>query len=317
MTVYAWLGLLVLAVGCDRSGPVGRSTAATPRVVFVGAAADDPLWPAFRAGAQRFADRVGLVSVEFAAPPSRSPEQQCQLILELLQTKLDGICVQVIDAALLAPVLRRVQTRGVRVVTVGKDVPRDARAGYAGLDEQAAGRALALAVGAALPDGGTVMLLHAGRDSPRFGPRLRAYQEAGGAVPGLFSLGSFDCRADPAEAERIVADKLSRFRLHAIISLGDWPLEAVTQGGLQLPAGCRLIAHGASPRYVSLLEDGRCAALIGADYTAIGYDAVRICATAILDKTVGNRTFLADAHTVRADNLAEHHAHFSPAAPPP
>lgn len=299
VTVLAWS-----LIGCDPGDPAGNATGPRPRIAFIGASLDDPLWPALKLGAERSADRLGLVDVDYAAPAVRSSDAQQALILERIDAGAQGVCVQVIDPTALSPWLATLRPRGIRVVTMMRDVAPFDRVGHAGVDDEAVGRLLARAVVETLPERGRVMLLHAGRLDPVYGPRLRAYDASMERFPQVHTQARFDCQADPVRAERIVAERLTRFRPDAWVAVGPWPLDAMRADRMDLPDGCTVIACGAFPAYWPLLRDGRCAALIGAeDYSTIGREALTICIAAILNEQHKAQTYLASARIIRAADL--------------
>ena len=299
VAVVAWS-----LIGCDPSNPAGNSTGPRPRIAFIGASLDDPLWPALKRGAERSADHLGLVDVDYAAPPIRSSDAQQTLILERIDAGAQGVCVQVVDPTALSPWLATLRTRGIRVVTMMHDVAPPNRVGHAGVDDEAVGRALARAVVETVPERGRVMVLHAGRLDPVYGPRLRAYDASMERFPRVHTQARFDCQADPVRAERIVAERLTRFRPDAWVAVGPWPLDAMRADRIDLPNGCTVIACGAFPAYWSLLREGRCAALIGAeDYRTIGQEALTICIAAILNEQHKTQTYLAPARIIRAADL--------------
>ena len=248
--------------------------------------------------------RVGLVDVDYAAPPVRSSGAQQALILERIEAGAQGVCVQVVDPTALSPWLATLQPRGIRVVTMMRDVAASERVGHAGVDGEAIGRALARAVTETVPERGRVMVLHAGRLDSVYGPRLRAYDALMKRFPQVHTQGRFDCQGDALRAESIVADKLTRFRPDAWVAVGPWPLDAMRADRVVFPPGCTAVACGAFPAFWPLLREGRCAALIGAeDYSTVGHEALTICISAILNEQHQAQTYLAPAKIIRVADL--------------
>ncbi len=163
--------LVVLAaiVGCSGSqpgankegGPTGEkgSAAGTKRLLFV-TNGDDPFWDALLSGLNEGAKQSKLaeagLSVHRDVNNGTAEGQVEQLRQYTTQDDIAGVAISVIQADNLAIVeeLRKLQKKGVKVITVDSDVNRgsyrDARSFYIGTDNIVGGRALGTATKAIL-----------------------------------------------------------------------------------------------------------------------------------------------------------------------
>jgi len=281
-----WIGI-VLGLGCPggcRDETPGRAAGSRePLIGFVGASRTDPLWPVLQGGARRLARSSGISRVVFAAPPVASVQEQIRLIRQLADKGMRGLCVQVRDPDALDGVLRELNNRGVRVVAMEHDVAPELRIGFAGIDERAVGATLARTAGE-LFRRGTIMVLHAGTGRSAYAARYRAFERQIRLGSSVQVLGSFDCGADPVEAVRIIRRQARKYpHLDAWVAIDAWPLLGLGPAGRLFPASVKtkLITVGPYPHLWRFLEDGTCAAMIGADYGRIGLSALRFCRAAL------------------------------------
>ncbi len=146
-------------------GPAGEkgSAASTKRLLFV-TNGDDPFWDALLSGLNEGAKQsklaeVGL-SVHRDVNNGTAEGQVEQLRQYTTQDDIAGVAISVIQADNLAIVeeLRKLQKKGVKVITVDSDVNRgsyrDARSFYIGTDNIVGGRALGTATKAILDSKG-------------------------------------------------------------------------------------------------------------------------------------------------------------------
>lgn len=256
-------------------------------VAFIGAGKNDPLWPALRAGAERYVHEFELPGILIDAPRVASPTEQIKLLKSLPGKGYRGVCVQVNDPTVLDPVIHQLCSAGVRVVTMVQDAAPDVRSAFVGVDNAAIGRALADAVVERLNGDGSIIVIHAGEDHPIDGDRLWAFRSAISAHPGIKIYFWLDCHDRPAEAERLIREHAARFpNLDAFVSLDNWPLRFLEGKPRLLPKSCQLITVGGDPGYWRYIEDGTVGAMIEARHGRTGFEAMRLCEKAIQNETI-------------------------------
>lgn len=304
-------GLLLGSIGCEDRPEAGASedAAARPKpeagfIAFVGAGERDPLWPVLKASAERYARDTSLFEVRYFNTHGSSPQDQVELLAGLTDPKMRGICIHIIDAKALDPGLRRLYMGGVRIVSMLEPAPADIRAGHAGFDDDAIGRALAALTADALQQQGTIMVLHAEPLHPMYGPRLRSFDEAIASCPGIKVTMRRQCAGNPREAREIIQEWCERYpRLSAWVSMADWPLRELGAGTRVVPERCKLITFGGMPSHWPLIRDGTMPGVVGADYSELGAAAVQLCEQAIRKTASSVSVYGVPVRTVRAAEL--------------
>ena len=292
--------------GCDKwPGADAEPPKPRPEVIaFVGAARRDPLWPVLKASGERYERVLCSMEVRFLRPSGDSPQDQIDLLNSLNAPEIQGLCVHINNIAAVAPALRQLHKRGMRVVSMVQPASKELRVAHVGFNERAVGRALAQATQRMVREQGTIMLLHAGLDHPVYGLRLVGFEEELASHHRINVLASIDCRMDPLQARSIIRDRSKRFpRLSAWVSLADWPLQGLGLTDNPLPAGCRLITFGGTPPHWPLIRDGTSPAIVAANYREMGAKAIQYCEMAIRNPERSKERYAAPLRTVWSTNL--------------
>lgn len=300
--------LLALAAsgsgGCERTGEPAGVAAQEGFIAFIGASADDPLWPTLSATAERFRGGLGGLDLRVAAPALRSPIEQIALLRSLQSSDMRGLCIEPADTVIMRDILCELQVKGVAIVTVMTPIACEDPLPMAGVDEMAVGQALADAVVNALAGKGGIAVMTQGDGSPALADRTMGFHERLRQSPAVAILREMDCGGKPIVAERMMRDYLERFpRLDAWVTLDNWPLREREAEGRLLPETCRLVTTAPYPRYWPLLYDGTCAALVGCEYERIAREALRMCVNAVRGEPLPVSHYLAPPVTVTIQNL--------------
>jgi len=308
------LAALVLAGGCDERPPQAETatlqsglTADSGLIALVGAGEGDPLWPILKTGARHYADGHGAIRIRYLNPAGRSPQDQIDCLRSLSDPELRGLCIDIIDANALKPILRDMHNQGIRIVSIIQPAPQEIRSGHVGFDDREIGRALAEATMDALDGAGSIALLHAGYEHPIYGLRRIAFETELERHPGAEVFAKKNCRTDAREARKIIREYSRRFpRLSAWVALDDWPLRDRGPDTLGIPPGCRFITFGGTPAQRPLVESGISTAVVAANYRELGAKAVQYCAEAFREPSRFEKRYAAPLRTVWATNLDEY-----------
>lgn len=301
-------------VGCDElpeGKPFGVSTQPglerrrQPGIIaLVAAGRDDPLWPVLQASAKRYDRELCDRTVQYLVPEGNAPQDQIDLLRSLTDPNIVGLCVHLTNADALGPTLQRVHTDGRLVVSIGQPAPPELRAGHVGFQETAVGEALARATLDAVPDQGTVMLLHAGAEHPVYAERWRGFADIMRRNPRVAVLAELNCDGDPREARAMIRDRSARYpRLSAWVALADWPLRGLRLIDEAMPKGFQLITFGGLPDQWRLLRDGSSPALVAANYSSMGGLALQLCEVMIGNPERDKEVYTVDLRTVLPTNL--------------
>ena len=304
---------LLLAAACEqRSGDQADSIEALARqqlgfIAFVGAGANDPLWPILKAGAQRYLEQGATLGIRFFAPASDSAQDQINLVETLQDPQMRGLCIQIVDVGALMPVLNRLYNQGTLIVSMIQPAPERLRVGHVGFDNEAVGWAVAQLTARTLHDGGSIMLLHAGQENPVASARLRTFDEEIATHPEISVLARLDCQGDPREARRLIRERSARYpRLSAWVALDDWPVRDLGHIESIIPPGCRFITFGGTPAQWPLIRKGICPGVVAANYYDLGHQAAQLCESAILRPSRFKSNYTAPLRTVGSTNLDEY-----------
>ena len=310
-------GLLGLG-GCEPENPTGngsgpRSGGGSPPgfIAVVGAARDDPLWPIIEHSARRHHDRAGLYETRYFVPEGNTPQDQLDLLETVCRPDLIGLCIHGLDPERLTPILERQARLGVRIVSILRPVPARLRVGHVGLDDDAIGRTLGEAVLDELPEGGSIMVIHAGSEHAVHERRWRTFRKTVAFRPRLEVFAELDCHDDPIQARRIIRERSARYpRLSAWVTLGDWSLgeaESVADlFGPEMNPEAKLLAFGGTPDHWPLMRQGRCR-VIGVDYEELGSKALTFCELALTDREPTDPSqFRLPLRTIKSENLDDY-----------
>jgi ribose transport system substrate-binding protein len=179
-----WLAVAALAsvlVGCKGSGKT--------KIAFVSNNPEN-FWNIAEAGAKKAAEEEG-VELVFRKPDKGDPARQKEIIDALLDQKVKGVAISVIDPENQTPYLKEVAGR-TNVLAVDNDAPDSGRKVYIGTDNYMAGRAAGKLVRKALGDEGGMVVIFVGDTAP-----LNAKQRRQGVIDEL------DDKAIPADTNAI------------------------------------------------------------------------------------------------------------------
>jgi len=292
-----------LSAGCERSRP------AVPvhTCLIVGIGEDDPLWPIIKAGAQSYAGTTRNLKLKTIAPTTTDPAAQADLARNGLDRTVTSVCLRSTGHSLTAQLVKELTVGGTPVILIGDDIPDSGRFGHVGWDDFEAGKSLAEALKESLGDRTTFMFLYAQGAGETYASRLRGFVIGLQDYTFLRELHRFDCRADPAEALRIIAEQGRRYpRLGAWACLGDWPARIPLEDlRRSLPAGINLAFIGGLPHVWPLLEQGLCRAAVATDYGRWGYEAASLSELAFHRAITAGEVRLTRPRILRPDNLDE------------
>lgn len=303
-------GLLAcVVIGCrdkvDESRALLEERSRRGFIAFVGAGPSDPLWPVIQAGAHNY-DSGSPIEIRRFNPPQDTPQSQIDLLAQLEDPDLRGICVHMSDMDTVSPVLGRLKKHGVMVVTMGAPAPSSLRIPHVGTNDTEIGEALARCTVDALGEkGGTIMILHAGDDHPVYGPRHLAFTEQLRRKSRIIVMGDLNCKGDPATARQIIKERSARYpRLDLWVAMDDWPLaDGVPAGEVFGQGGQRYITFGGFPRHWSLVRDGVCPFIVAAEYGQIAVRAATICNSGIREPLQDQRDYRVPLRIIDAANL--------------
>lgn len=311
---YSWVVIastaLVLA-GCKPSGSGLPKRTKITRIVVIGEGQDEPTWPVIRATAESFARKYSLTVLDARAPLTASPRDQQKLLEAMMKEEVDAVCIHPTDPTAVRGAMDLLGQRGVKVVTIGRDVQPSNREAYCGPSEFELGEYSVRAAVLGLEHRSkTLMLLHAGVEEGNYSKRYYGFKQAVSQTSGLQVLREVDCRGDRLNAVRDVRRESRKFpRVGSWVFLDDWPLRALGRDEQLLPLGVTFVLCNGSPRYFDRLRDGRIQALVAYDFQKSVEDAL-FAAVRLAEERSGSLTteFKVPPEIVTAKNLSAYEA---------
>jgi ABC-type sugar transport system substrate-binding protein len=277
-------------------------------IALVGAGRDVPEWRIFQATAERYSAGLEGFALTTGAPDRATPNAQIALLRQLESAQLRGVIIHPADTAIMPAILDDLRQRGVIVVTLMRRLENTNPFLYAGVDEVEAGRLLVDSLSDALGGKGNVVVLQS-PSAKYLSDRTLGVQQRLAQLPSINVLRDIDTTDNAFVAERLLREYVERFpRLDGCIALDDWPLRNLAPEQHLLPSTCRMVTFGAYPQLWGRLDDGTCAALVGAPYDKIVEAALRMCVTAALGQPVEAQVYLAEPLLVTPENLTQFRA---------
>jgi ribose transport system substrate-binding protein len=108
---------LILTSGCHRSGP-DADRDGQPRVALVVKTLNSPFFLDMRRGAESAARELGVNLIVQAAERELDVERQMQIVENLIQTRVDALCLTPSGSKELVPVVRKANRAGIPVLIV-------------------------------------------------------------------------------------------------------------------------------------------------------------------------------------------------------
>jgi ABC-type sugar transport system substrate-binding protein len=298
--------LLAALPGCDKSDEAALKPSGF--IAIVGVGEDDPLWAVLRSSAIRAFDDIDVptLSLRAVAPKQSSVNGQKQLLRELIQDGMVGLCIQVTDSDALSGTLDSLVGRGIHVVTLMKPVSTARRLVNFGLDDEAIGAAIADVLTAALGEKGTIAVLHADSVDPSSVTRHKSFIRRMGSHPQVRILLQYDGLGDSDGSAKIVRDTMRRYpRLGGWAIMGDWPLKGRSDDDELVPPTCRVVGVDPFPVHWPCFSRGDVYAMIASEYDEIAAQAVSACVSMVLRSPRRPAAFAAPVRPVTKANLKQ------------
>lgn len=124
-------------------------------IVLVPKRVNNPFFDPAHTGCIDAARRLGVTCL-YEGPDVVDAQEQANMVLDLIDSgHIDGIAVSVIDAELMAPVIKKAVDNGISTVTFDSDAPYSARSAYIGTNNTFFGEQLGKVLKQLKPGGGT------------------------------------------------------------------------------------------------------------------------------------------------------------------
>jgi ribose transport system substrate-binding protein len=249
---------------------------------------DSPFWDAARAGLKDAERELKLKQAGLRATLDAndgSPSGQIQKLQQYgSQSDIVGIAVSAIDADNIAVVeeLRKLQKKGVQVVTVDSDVSRDkfrdSRFAFIGTDNRVGGRECGACARGLLPDGGGYVTFVGRTGAQNAMERIEGFKEGAGAK--FQSLDSMSDLNDKAKARDNVRNAIQNHKDKLRVLVGIWsynaPAIADVVKELNRKKDFTVVTFDAEPIALQQIQGGLIDAMVVQNPYQMGYQGVRL-----------------------------------------
>ena len=292
LNVAGFVLALAAWTGCGGSAPSnngggGDSSVSQTRRLIILINGESPFWDACRRGVQDASQELQLDQAGFVAVVESndgSPQGQLEKLRQFnTQRDIAAVAVSAIDKdnAAVADELRRLQQRGVKVITIDSDLDRkkfaDTRYAFIGTDNFKAGKLLGQCMKVLKPEGGKYVTF-VGRTGAQ-----NAIERVGGLAEGAGEkFQRVDNMADENDLTRARENVRHAIQNHPDVSIlvGIWSYNAGAIVDVVKQLGVRdrmlIVAFDAQPDAIRYMEQGQIDCLLVQNPYQIGYQAVRM-----------------------------------------
>jgi ribose transport system substrate-binding protein len=249
---------------------------------------ESPFWDAARAGLQDAERELKLKQAGLRATlevNDGTPSGQLEKLQQFnSQSDIVGVGVSALDADNVAVVeeLRKLQKKGVQVVTVDSDVSRDkfrdCRFAFIGTDNRVGGHELGVCARGLRPDGGGYVTFVGRTGAQNAMERIEGFKEGAGAK--FVSLDSMADANDRARARDNVRNAIQNHKDKLKVLVGIWSYNAPAIADVVKESGRKadftVVVFDAEPIAIQQIANGLIDAMVVQNPYQMGYQGVRL-----------------------------------------
>jgi len=274
------------------SGDMGAAPAKDLKRIIILTNSASSFWDPCRAGIQDAATQLKLADAGLTAVmdvPDATPQGQLDKLRQYSsQSDVAAIGISPVDSANAAIVdeLRKLQERGIPIVTIDSDLDRerfrDVRYAFLGTDNAAGGRALGKCAAALSPDGGAYVTFVGRTGAQNAIDRIAGFAEGAGD-----KFTSKDTMSDETDRTRARENVRNAIRNHPDLNtlVGIWSYNAPAIVDVVREQKVRdkfkVVVFDAEPLTIQAMKDGDVDVLVVQDPYAMGFQGVRMLAALV------------------------------------
>jgi ribose transport system substrate-binding protein len=249
---------------------------------------NSPFWDAARAGLQDAERELKLKQAGLRATlevNDGTPAGQIEKLQQFnSQSDIVGVGVSALDAHNVAIVeeLRKLQKKGVQVVTidsdVGRDKFRDARFAFIGTENRLGGHELGVCARGIRPEGGGYITFVGRSDAQNAAERIEGFKD--GAGPKFQALDAMTDDSNLSRARENVRNAIQNHKDKLKVLVGIWSYNAPAIADVVKEFGRRkdftVVVFDADPIAIQQIADGYIDAMVVQNPYQMGYQGVRL-----------------------------------------
>ncbi|NOZ29015.1 MAG: substrate-binding domain-containing protein [Chloroflexi bacterium] len=265
-------------------------------IAWIPKALNNPVFELGKVGAETRAKELteqGPYEVEilYTASVASDAAEQTRVMEDVIAKGVDAIGVSCNDPTACEDPINKAVEAGIPVMTWDSDSPNSKRFTYLGVDNYEGGKAAAMLLKKALPEGGKVAILTGVPGAFNLEERIRGFKD-GLEGSNLEIVTTVACNDDINLGVQVVEETMQAYPdLAGWFFVGLWPLFA-ERGSMPLweeaaKAGMKTVAFDTLPVELEYVKEGLIYGLIGQKYWGWGYDTVQM----IYDYIVNGKQF--------------------------
>jgi ribose transport system substrate-binding protein len=190
LLLFTALVLALMLTGCGKkkkegvSAPSGAKGGKTYVFALVPKSVGSPYWSACEEGMKEACKELGVEGY-FVGPETTDVEKQIKIIEDFVSKKVDGIAISPNDPTAIAPVIDKILSQGIPVLTFDSDAPKSKRLCYIGTDNYKAGYAAGEEMIKVLGGKGKIAIMTGSLGAFNLNERIRGFRDAIKKAPGI------------------------------------------------------------------------------------------------------------------------------------
>jgi ribose transport system substrate-binding protein len=244
-----------------------------------------PFWDPMEVGLRKAAQEVGA-DASWDGPMNATVADQKSLVEKYASQGYDGIGISSIEAAPMVPVIDRLVSRGIKVITLDSDTPGSKRIAYIGTNNFKAGQEAGRAAMKLMPGGGTFVAFVGNQSAQNARERIDGFKDA---VKGrnITVTDVMDDQKDPVQARRNVENVIQSrgAKVTGLLGVYSYNGPAIAEAVSTVKARDRykIVVFDAEPKTLQELEAGYIDATVVQKPYEFGYQSVKLLAALIRD----------------------------------
>ncbi len=143
-----------------------------------------PYWSACEEGMKEACQEFGVQGY-FVGPETTDVEKQIRIIEDFVSKKVDGIAISPNDPTAVTPIIDKILSQGIPVITFDSDAPKSKRLCYIGTDNYKAGYAAGEEMIKVLGGKGKIAVMTGSLGAFNLNERIRGFKDALKKAPGI------------------------------------------------------------------------------------------------------------------------------------
>ncbi|MBC7326560.1 sugar-binding protein [bacterium] len=187
---FLTFSLFFLFTGCGKkkeattAPTTGAKGGKTYVFALVPKSVGSPYWSACEEGMNEACKELGVKGY-FVGPETTDVEKQIRIIEDFISKKVDGIAISPNDPTAVTPVIDKILSQGIPVITFDSDAPKSKRLCYIGTDNYKAGYAAGEEMIKVLGGKGKIAVMTGSLGAFNLNERIRGFKDALKKAPGI------------------------------------------------------------------------------------------------------------------------------------